>query len=545
MATVVDEFIATFGVKPDSGSFSKAESLLQGLESKATAVAGILGAAFAGGKLVGFFKDLVAQGDALNDAVERTGIGATALQGLGLAAEQNGSSLEELVAGLGKLQIKSQEAAGGSKEAAKSFKELGISAAELKKGIPTEELLARVADAIADTADPAKQSALAMKAFGRAGVSLLPFLKQGRDGLAEVNKRFKELGGGLSADFVKIADEVNDKLAELHVVSQSLGSTLGVILIPVVTNIVTKMTGWALSIKGLLEGTQFLQSALVVGTAAFIAWGLASLWASETLRKKAGLIAALLAMAAALDEVNTAARGGKTLIGAWIDKWAGLGTIDRWVRSIGQGLQIIKQLLKDGDLRNIPDFKDIGNALDTTNRKAELQGRIDALKENIAKLESQQPTNDIDKQLRLNLLFRNRERLRETEAQQFGFQENVPRATDRGLAAGVEKVVAGRAGASAVNQGMAATLFGMEGKAVQNAAGRTEIIDQSVVVLPEINITTSSNSSARDIKQHVKEGVREAMDGVADQIKRTRGRRRQSASAQPVGGDASLDGADK
>lgn len=530
--TVISSFLATLGIAPDKASFAQANGLLGGVESKAGKIAGVLGAAFAGGQVVGFFKDLVAQGDALNDMIAKTGMTGQALQALGFAAEQNGSSLEAITNGLTRLSIQSQQAAGGSKSAAENFRKLGFSAAELKKGLPSEEILARIADRIADTADPAKKTALAFAAFGKQGAALIPFLNNGRDGLAELQEEFKKLGGGLSDQFIAQADEVNDELAKLRVSTTSLGSALGTMLLPTVTSIVRKLTDWSLSIRSLVEGSQFLQSALFVTTAAFIAWGVASLWASAAVRQKAGLLAVMALLAGALDEVSTAARGGKTLIGAWIEKWGGLGTVDSLVRSIGEGLREINRLGYFGGVKQaINDFRDI--SADRRNREA----RVEELKAQLAAEQDPDKKQVIVRQLIKQLNYN-----RDVASAQLG---ETPRTTTRGLDAAAEVIIPGQASASAVNEGMAATLFGMEGKAVQNAQGKVQIVNSKVVNLGQLNITAKTNASPREIGRHARAAVRDALNDEGDDLQRTRGRRDQSDDADDVGGDQSLEGIDE
>lgn len=532
--TIVSSFLATLGVQPDKASFAQANSLLGGLESNAGKIAGVLGAAFAGHELLNWGKSLVAQGDALNDMVAKTGLGAQTLQALGFAAEQNGSSLEAVSGALTRLGITSQQAAEGSKSAQENFRAFGISARELKAGLPTEEMLARIADKIADTTDPAQRASLAFKAFGKQGAALLPFLKNGRDGIAELQAEFKKLGGGLSDEFIQQADEVNDELVKLKVTTTSLGSTLGVMLLPAIIDIVKKMTDWAVAIRQLLEGTQFLQSALFVGTAAFIAWGVASLWASKSLRQNLGLIGTLALLAAGLDEVSTALRGGKTLIGTWIDKWAGLGTVDSLVRSIGQGLQVIKENLGSPFKILTNTFSDFRETMAGFDKR---QARIEELKKAIAA----EPDEDKKQVLVRQLIAQLHQSIDISEA----IQGQTPRTTTRGMEAAAEVVLPGRATASAVNEGAASTLFGMEGKAVQSASGKVQIVSPKVIQLGEINITANTNASPREIGRHVRRAVRDAMDQQTDDVQRSRGRRDEAPDSGELDGDVSLEGLDE
>jgi hypothetical protein len=530
VSEVVSSFVASLAVQQDKGSFQAAESALTGIGATAGKVASTLGLLFAGGAAVNYFKGLVASGDALNDLIAKTGIGGQQLQALGLAAEQNGSSLEELGAALSKLQVNGQAAAGGSKEAAAAFRSFGVSAKDLKNGLPTGEILARLADKIAATEDPAKRTALAVKVLGRAGAALVPTLAQGRDGLAEIEEKFKALGGGLSDDFIKKSDEVNDQLAEMHVATTSLGVALGSALLPSIIRTVKMLTDWAVVLQKLLEGSEFIRSALIVGAAAFIAWGVASLFASQALRSKAGLLGMLTLMAALLDEIGTALRGGKTLIGAWIDKWAGLGTVDSLVRSIGEGLKEIHKFGYFGGIKQA-----ITDAAQISSDRFAREDRTDALKKQLAA-----ETDPEKKQIIVRQLIRQLQYNRDVSEAQMG---KTPRA-ERGLGGALEKVQAGTASASAVNEG--AYLSPGE-KAITNAKGQTVIVNEGDKITKTVkqNINVKSGATAAEIARHAKRGAQEAMDETADSIKRNHGRPEPLPAQDDLGGDEDLEQLDE
>lgn len=532
MSDVVSSFVASLAVQQDKGSFKAAEGALAGIGNTAGKVAGTLGLLFAGGAAVNYFKGLVASGDALNDLIAKTGIGGQQLQALGLAAEQNGSSIEELGGALSKLQVNGQAAAGGSKEAAAAFKSFGVTAKDLKNGLPTGEILARLADKIADTADPAKRAALAVKVLGRAGAALVPTLAQGRDGLAEIEEKFKALGGGLTDDFVKKSDEVNDQLAEMNVATTSLGVALGSALLPTVIRVVKMLTDWSVAIQKLVEGSEFVRSALIVGAAAFIAWGIASLFASQALRSKAGLLAVLGLITAALDEVAVGLKGGKTLVGALIDKAAGLGTFDSLVRSIGEGLREINRLGYLGGLKQaINDVRDL--SADRRNREA----RVEELKAQLAAEKDPAKKQVIVRKLITQLNYN-----RDVASAQLG---ETPRAA-RGLGGALEKVQAGTASASAVNEGAAATLFGMEGKAVTNAKGQTVIVHEGDKITKKatVNVKVKTGASPAEIARHAKRGAQQALEETADSIKRNHGRTAPVEGEDDQGGDEDVEALD-
>jgi hypothetical protein len=530
MSTVVEEFVGVLGIKADPASFDAAEKRLQGIGSTVKNLAVGFGALFAGSQIIGKFKEAVNEADALGDSAARIGIATSSLQALGYAADQNASSLEEVQQGLQFLQRNSQAAASGSKEMAKAFKSVGISGKELKDGLPTEEVLLRVADAMQKTTNPAKRTALAVQLLGRSGDRLIPFLSKGRQGLEDLFAEFEKSGAGFTDDFIEKAQETNDALGRMHFQLQGLTSQVGSTVLPVFNNLLTKMIEWARAIGDLLKGSEYLRSALIITAAAFVAWGAASLFASAAARQKFGLLATMALLTAALDEIAVALKGGRTLIGTWIDKWAGLGTVDSLVRSIGQGLKEIHKFGYFGGIKTaINDFRDL--SADARNREA----RIEDLK---AKLAAEKDPDK--KQVIVHDLIKQLNYSRDVAEAQLG---ETPRTTQRGLGAAIEQVRPGEATASAVNEGAFNTLFGGEGIATTNSKGQT--VYQTVNQNTTVNQTNKSEASPREIARHTKEAVEQANREHARQLKASTARKKPSAQNPGYGGDASIDGLDK
>ena len=558
--TIVSEFVASLGVQTDSAQFGKANQALDGLFGRAGKLVTVFGTLFAGREIVNYFKDVVAAGDRMNDAITRTGIAGQSLQALGLAAEENGSSLEELEFGLKFLQRNSQTAAEGSKELSKAFTQLGYSSAQLKKGVPTEELLGALADRMEAVTDPAKRTALAMQLLGRSGQALVPFLAQGRAGLDKLKERFAELGGGLSDDFIQKADEVNDKLAEMHVATQSLASTLGSSLVPAITKIVVRLTEWAIAFRKLVEGNQFLQYALYLTTAAFVAWGVAMLWASAG--PKLGILAAIAAIAAAFDDIRTALIGGKSLIGEWIDSWFGLGTIEKLVRGLAKALEYIAA---GRWFQGTPLDKWLGKKAASDVRES-LEAQIaDANKDALS-------SDELTRARGNRRLKRLNARMAALQAGgQLYDRENPVAPLDE---SDQRAALPGQVSAATVNDlaKQFKHLLPEGAQAVTNSEGATVIVPKSadgIVRLPQVNIagggpqasTPSQNlgrlppvnvtihartgASAKEIGHHAKTAVREALDQKAQDIRRSYGRRPQSENALPVGGDPDVEGIDE
>ncbi len=197
-------------------AFASVKANLDGLTGTASKVNGVLaglGAALSVAGLVAAGRHALETADELAKLSQKTGLSVESLSLLKPIAEQAGTSMEGLAKGMQKLATAMVEAAGGSKEQAEVFARLGVSVKDAAGQLrPTEEVLLDLADAFAAMPDGAEKSALAVKLFGKSGVELIPFLNQGRAGIEELKRKFKELGLEISGDTAKAAEKFNDTL---------------------------------------------------------------------------------------------------------------------------------------------------------------------------------------------------------------------------------------------------------------------------------------------------------------------------------------------
>lgn len=163
----------------------------QGLAAVGTGVSAFSGSILGGlGAAVRRFADV---GSELNDMSTATGVSAETLSALGYAAKQTGVDLGALHLGLRGMAKFTALVASGSKGAAKTLDQLGISAGAFMAAKP-EQRLALLADGLRNVPDPGLRAALAMKTLGKSGEALLPMLAEGSAGLNAFIARANELG---------------------------------------------------------------------------------------------------------------------------------------------------------------------------------------------------------------------------------------------------------------------------------------------------------------------------------------------------------------
>lgn len=164
--------------------------------------------------LLGAVKVYADMGSELLDMSERTGFTVEALSGLQFAAEQSGSSLEELEVSLRKMQRTLADAHLGGEAGAKALGKLGLSIAQLVDLTP-EQQFEMIAEAISQIADPTMQTAAAMEIFGKSGTKLLPLLRNGAAGIQQLMEQARRLGLVMSKEDAEAAERFGDMMGRL------------------------------------------------------------------------------------------------------------------------------------------------------------------------------------------------------------------------------------------------------------------------------------------------------------------------------------------
>lgn len=211
-------------------------------------------------------------GDEAAKMAKRVGIGVTSLQEFRYAGQRMGATAEDVDSAVGKMLINigkwKAEASGkkggggglaipgvqtfaGSKTTSSGggsvldpFKMLGISAKKLSELKP-EQQIDQIADAMVKLKTDADRAAVAQAIFGReGGLKLVPLMKGGAAGIAQLRREARELGYVISEEGAKQAEEFKDSMLDAQMAATGLTNTLGVALLPVVTDTFKRFTGW-------------------------------------------------------------------------------------------------------------------------------------------------------------------------------------------------------------------------------------------------------------------------------------------------------------
>lgn len=172
--------------------------------------------------------------DQMNKMAQSVGLSTESLSGLAFAAELSDVNLEELGARLTNLNRRAKEAERGVISYRLSFDALGIELTDAQGKLRgTEDLLLDIADSFSKMEDGTRKSAIATDIFSNAGVKLIPFLNQGREGIKALTDEAERMGLVIDTKTAIAAEEFNDNLTRLGKTLTGLGNIVAATLLPV------------------------------------------------------------------------------------------------------------------------------------------------------------------------------------------------------------------------------------------------------------------------------------------------------------------------
>jgi len=182
-------------------------------------------------------------GRSIDNSAHNIGISTGELQSFQGAAKMLGVDTAETTSSLDGLATTMQDAQWGRNQGALlMFNKLGIGLKKTSTGAwDVVGQYKAVANAIAKESDPQKQKLIA-KAFGLEG--MLPFLREGADGIERYEAMVKRLGFVMGDDAVKRGKEFSQSLAGLGIAVDGTKNAIGDKLIPVMQPLIDQFTNW-------------------------------------------------------------------------------------------------------------------------------------------------------------------------------------------------------------------------------------------------------------------------------------------------------------
>ena len=326
--------MCSFGYDIDHAELSKGEAGINHMVESIGALGRHIGEAFAAYQIKEFVQRTIEGALELKHAAVIAGTTAEKLQSLQFAAEVSEVPVEALSMGLMRLQRAMFASGNGAMGAGAAFKAFGLNQKDLAKMDSTEAFTA-VAQAISDVKNPAEQTALAMKIFGRGGAQLLPLMKKGSEGIAELRGEVVKLGGGFSQEYIEKAEKTHEASVKLQMTWRSLSVLLTDRLVPALTWITDKARLFVQGINHLSESVDLGR----VGLSAFVAVAIAGLSTVLPLItafavKSALPIAGWILLGLAIEDIVALFQGDTSLSGTLIDKFFGPGSAQMFVQDV-------------------------------------------------------------------------------------------------------------------------------------------------------------------------------------------------------------------
>lgn len=191
-----------------------------------------------------FVKQQIDAADAVANLADKTGVSTEALSVLSFAARTADTDINALQTGFRGLSQFLTRVAEGNQEANETLRALGLSVADLE-GLSLDQVLVRVADAMAQFEDGAGKATAAGRLFGaRAGIDLLPLLDDlANGGFDRAAEEAARLGLVLDRDAADAAKNLNDNLALLGAQAGGAVQQFALGLVPALNDVITAARG--------------------------------------------------------------------------------------------------------------------------------------------------------------------------------------------------------------------------------------------------------------------------------------------------------------
>lgn len=165
-------------------------------------------------------------------------------------------SAEGLDKALIRLNVGLAEMAGKGSEASRALRAMGVTA-----GQTTLQAMEQIAEEFANMPDGVEKTALAYKAFGKAGADLIPLLNGGREGLRAAAEEAERLGLVIDTKTARAAEAFNDNLSRLGKVTQGITTRITAGLVPTLAAVTNELAG------GINTGNQWVEFGRTLGQA--------------------------------------------------------------------------------------------------------------------------------------------------------------------------------------------------------------------------------------------------------------------------------------
>lgn len=195
---------------------------------------------------VDLIKNQISEMAAVSREARRMGVSVETLSGIQVLA---GASSDAMARGLFHLSRLLGEVSAGSKEAEKTFRDLGLDGRALA-AMPLDQSLGAIMDKMQSLASPTERAYLAFKLFGKTGYELMPVLTRGSAALAEATQRAKDFGLSFGDDTAAAMERARRSLGLVDMLAKGLQRQFAIEMAPIVAEIADSFVKWVQSMGG-------------------------------------------------------------------------------------------------------------------------------------------------------------------------------------------------------------------------------------------------------------------------------------------------------
>lgn len=224
------------GIKKSQASIKRFSRNAERSFQKMNRSAGVFAGRLAAIATIGFgamIKGAIDTADQMEKMNRKLGISTEALSQLKFAGEQSGIEFSVMAKSMEKMTNAVGEANQGMVIYQRAFRDLGLSAVNLAKMNPEDQLLA-MADAFGTVSNQTDRTALAMDIFGQRGTAMLQLFEGGSDELRNLMQEADGLGLTLNNKTAKGAAAANDAINRAKSAMQGAALQASVSLIPAI-----------------------------------------------------------------------------------------------------------------------------------------------------------------------------------------------------------------------------------------------------------------------------------------------------------------------
>ena len=249
---VADQFQAE--LKKSGGALGQFNTLIKDWKTQLTAV---------GVALFAIAKSTANAGEELLKTSQKIGISVETLSALQHAANMADLNMDLLTRGLKTLSANMVEASRQTGNGAQLFRTLGVSAVNAAGQVrPTADVLLDLAGVFVTLQDGASKTDAAVQLFGKSGLDLIPFLNQGKEGIAALMTEAERLGLVMSTKDAEAANAFNDQLKRLEGQMRGVTLAVGKELIPTLTELVQVFVNFGIG-GAVSAGIRFLHERFI------------------------------------------------------------------------------------------------------------------------------------------------------------------------------------------------------------------------------------------------------------------------------------------